>query len=197
MRLVRWFGRLVVLALGVVVAGNVVAPAVARAQFVAAGGASAAQVLAALVGQDVTVSKITATAATGEIAFQANEGAKVCVGATDAICLKRDTTLQILSTSGAFAIGANQNFHADANYPQLDQPFAFRGSRGFRHTCIAAASLATCGSSTAPEGAEVTICGASTVDTRKCLCKSDGEASPAYYWRSDTGALGTSTTCPP
>lgn len=183
------------------VASNVLLPAVARAQFVAeSSGASAADIIAALVGQDVSVNKMTVTAPAGAVALQmANEGALLCAGAPPNYCIKKDLSLEMLAIPGSFALGAGANLLADAQYPRQDAiPFEFRGSKGYRHVCIAAGSLPTCGSSAAPQSTELTICAASSVATRKCICTSDGAGTPAWAWVNTlTGTVGTSTTCSP
>jgi hypothetical protein len=79
MRRALWWTKAVVLsAFGLLVASNVLLPAVARAQWASAGGASAAQVLEALLGQTVTAERFVASAASGT-AYACNAALASCV----------------------------------------------------------------------------------------------------------------------
>jgi hypothetical protein len=214
----RWMQRLVLVAFVSLVASNVLLPAVARAQFVSAGGASVGAILAALVSQDVAATRYTASASTG-VGYKCNGALASCIdlgpGALNTIgtnvagdILLSDgvagsTTVRIgeltlygnggISSQGYFQ--CNHNCFLQNGYSgealTVDDP------DGLRLTDTTAAALGTC------NAAKVNVLkidyssgGTTGSPTRLCACVSDGAGTPGYTWRNVfTGSAGTSTTC--
>jgi hypothetical protein len=176
--------------------------------------ASAADVLAALVGKAVVAERFTSSA---------TAGASFTCNATLASCLKMpgadfvigsDGTSILLgptaSTTCQVKVGASLLFKCNGealvNGP-LDQYNAgyFKNAiggavkvddaEGFN---IAAKSLGTCAAGREGDEARDALAGGTTgALTRRCLCTSDG-GTPAYKWQNMvSGNLGTATTCPP
>jgi hypothetical protein len=219
MIVLRWFGRLALLALGLILAGNVVAPAVARAQFVASGGASVAEVLAALVGQDLSAKTLTLTATAGPAVVCNSTMAGGCIdlgpGAHNAIGTNASGHVLIgpendpstvvrlgdkwtmygngtLLGTGAAIVLNNGGFLVNQTGTE---PVNVDDSHGFRKVCYA--SLPTCGTQV-PEGTQVTVCASGSARTKECECTSDGAGTPTYAWAHlGTWAIGDPTTCAP
>ena len=212
MKIVKNLFLLVLLGL---VASNVLLPAVARAQFVAqSGGASVGQVLAALVGQDVAAARFTATATTGS-GFTCNanlasclkmpgadnqigtDGTQILVGpsASTTVIMKVGANLRFIGNGTAEVNGGLDQYNAGFFTNTLGGAVKVDDGQGLN---VAAKALGTCGAST--EGDELrdsAAGGTSGSRTRKCLCTSDGGATPAYAWQNTvSGNLGTTTTCP-
>jgi hypothetical protein len=206
-RALKWMGRGALFLFVGLVGSNVVLPAVARAQFVASSGASATQVLAALVGQNLSVNKLTATASSGTaVAATSQLACAVDFGPGAADCIGTNGSGYITADSNAvFDVGTSrvQNDQVTTVYltminggtiRRLDSaPISIEG--GVRNV---AAALGTCSAGTEWTIKADTASGVSTgARSRSCLCTSDGAGSPAYAWQNVvTGNLGTTTTCP-
>lgn len=171
----------------------------AYAQAMSSGSSAptAVQVLAVLLGQDVSVNKLTATAAAGETAFQiANDGAKFCFGSLANWCVGADLSTQVLNFPGGLQVGAGQNVIFDSWFPkQSTVPPVIQGTKGFRSVCVSEANFAamTCGDTTAPENTSVCITATATSRTRTCTCKRLG-SSGAWRWKNEDDVYGSTTT---
>lgn len=225
MKALHWSGRLVAVALGLVVASNVLTPAVARAQFAATGGASVTQVLAALLGQDLTAKSLTVTASAGTglkcnsalaDCMDLGPGARNSVGTNSSgeILLGPDdggagTTARLSGTLRASQIILNNGsqdvaFHGFLQNSFNGYPVNLEDQDGTRLRPYPAANLKQCNDGSidgVTEGTFFVKAAGSSSGTRLCICTSDGAATPAYAWvsvnlLSGTISTGTATSCP-
>jgi hypothetical protein len=197
------------------VGSNVLLPAVARAQFVAASGASTSQVLAALVGQEVAATRYTASATSGA-AFSSSatlpavldmagadnqigtDGTQILIGPTaSTTCIvKMGASLRFLCNGTAEINGPLDQYNAGFFKNTIGGAVKVDDAEGMN---IAAKALGTCGASREGDILRDTAAGGSTTGerTRLCMCGSDGAGTPAYAWQNlVSGTTGTTTTCP-
>lgn len=215
MKALQWFGRLLLLALGLVVAGNVVAPAVARAQFAASGGATVGVVLAALVGQDVTAARFVASASS-DTGYKCNAALTDCVdlgpGANNSIGTDGSGKVILgaggvptvefgitgnVSISGNGGIGITNtalNLVNNAYITNSVGPIRLDDADGVQEQVLPSASLVECTSALRTRRVVLSVTAA---DDRECRCirLADGTS---YAWRNMvSGTVGSSTACDP
>jgi hypothetical protein len=180
----------------------------------------------------VTARDLTTTAASGAVAFQLASGAKGCFGTGATGCVTSDGTLVSIGharvksitwqdASTPLVIKGGDNSDGSAQAIQFTNSYALTTSGDkvavFSHNNGATDSVAiyadgslwlaphavgTCGAATAPEGKEVTVSGATTHATKKCLC-TYVPTGTTYAWKNisaifatDAAAFGDTTTCP-
>jgi hypothetical protein len=199
MKALRMVGKVALLLLVGLVASNVLLPAVARAQFASAGGASVGDVLGALVGQNVSATKYLSTAASGEDGFScASVGCRLRLApsGTAGNAVWYWDLSRGMQTDAGLAVGPGQNVMADNLTPRtMGEPIHANGAQGF-HPVLQSA-VGTCGTTAAPEGVYVQLAATSTSVTRWCHCIKL-TTSGASRWENDsTHARGTTTDdCP-
>jgi hypothetical protein len=182
------------------------------------GGISTSQILAALVGQDVTATRYTATASAG-VGLKCNGALASCIdlgpGSLNSIgtnvagdillsdgvsgsATVRIGELTLYGNGGIVSqgyAGCNHNCFIQNFY--AGEPVRLDDPDGVRISDSTAAALGTCTAALENTIKRDYASGGSTGDTtRLCLCVSDGAGTPAYAWQNlTTGTVGTSTTC--
>ncbi|HYI01363.1 hypothetical protein [Hyalangium sp.] len=180
-------------------------------------------VVAALLGQDLTAARYVASATSGT-GLKCNSALMSCIdlgpGTLNTIgtnvagdILLSDgsgtATVRIGETiiygngSAAFATNPVQvNGNGTLTNATSNTPLTVDDTDGFR--VASKASLPTCGdgtSSTVRPGTIAFVTAGSSVRTKMCVCTSDGEASPGYDWvgvdfGTGSSTVGDATTCP-
>jgi len=194
LRTLRGLGTVFALLLGALVLSNVLVPAVARAQFAAAGGGSTVDVLTALVGKDVSAKSYTASAASGVSGFACTfNGCRfdIGAGATDYF----ESNGSTVSTGGSFAVGTGQSVTLRTLGNQGSNPIQSVSSAGFQFFPLSLPGVA-CGSGNIGEGTLQVVPASSGVnDSKVCVCTKSSAGT--FAWRNlVTGTNGTTTTCP-
>lgn len=188
----RLLGRVLLVLLAALVLSNVLVPAVARAQFAAAGG-SAVDVLAALLGKTVTATSFVATAASGSNGLACSfNGCRVDFGAGASDYATSNGGAITFNASLALPNGQTISANGFGNVGTVPPQFvSTAGWQFFPGTLPATA----CGTSPILEGSFRLVASTTGVASKPCWCLKD--SSGAFAWHNtETNTVGTTTTCP-
>lgn len=189
----RLLGRVVLVLFGALVLSNVLVPAVARAQFTSAGGGSAVDVLASLLGETVTATSFVATAASGANGLACSfNGCRIDFGAGASDYASSSGGTITFNASLAMPDGQTLSTNGIGNVGT--KPIQFISTAGvqfFPSTLPATA----CGTTPILEGTQRVVAATGGVASKLCLCLKD--SAGAFAWHNvELGTTGTTTTCP-
>lgn len=197
MKALRLLGRVLLVVLVLVACVSALAPAVARAQFAAAGGGGAVDVLAALLGKDVTATSFTATAASGSNGLACTfNGCRIDFGAGSKDHATSNGVGEVIF-AGSLAVGGDgESFRTNiiGNYSG-ESPIFMSSATGGVTFVPNVLTTTPCGTSSITEGNFRVVAASTGVGSKVCVCLKD--SAGAFAWENlKTGATGTATTCP-
>jgi hypothetical protein len=149
--------------------------------------------------RDDTSTTYVSSAVSGEDGFVlANSGARLRLAPTSVnsgAYLAWDSSIGVVIGNNA-AIAPGGSVVADNMQPRrATETLKLNGEHGVNFQ--PRASVGTCGSTSEPEGTMLMLAGTVTSQTRLCTCISTGGGSPAFRWRNNENAVGSTTTdCP-
>lgn len=193
MKALRLFGRVLLVLLVLVACASSLVPAVARAQFAASGGGGVVDVLGALLGKDVTVQSLVATAASGSTGLGCQfNGCRIDfgAGANDYASSAGGT----ITFNASLAMPDGQTLSTNGIGNVGTKPIQFISTSGVQFFPLTLPATA-CGTTPILEGVHRVVAATGGVASKVCMCLKD--SAGAFAWRNvETNTTGTTTTCP-